>query len=321
MKPTQEVIQRLFHYDPETGVLTRKQKAKSWNGDERKYGKVGAGRITELGYVVVGINGVNYNVGCVAWAYVNGEWPKKLKYLNGNQDDNRIANLAVYDRNAAEVKAAQLTQSRLKELLHYEPETGWFTWRVNNSVSKVGERAGGLHGFGYRTIGLDYNKYLEHQLAWLYMTGEWPTFEVDHENKIRNDNRWINLRDFTKSENGHNTHIDRRSKTGYRGVYPHGKGFRSRYHIDNKDIDLGWYNTIAEARVARLLSELKHSGKLTSYNEELDTKIPAGDGMTVNIQDSEHCIYLIAENEIPHALWNVALVTDYVAYLSHKPDD
>lgn len=46
--------------------------------------------------------------------------------------------------------------------------------------------------------------YLAHRLAFLYMTGAFPTNQVDHINRVRNDNRFINLREVLPSDNSKN---------------------------------------------------------------------------------------------------------------------
>src|SRR4029077_7435541 len=40
-----------------------------------------------------------------------------------------------------------------------------------------------------------------HRLAFLWVNGEWPREEVDHVNRVKDDNRWANLREATRSEN------------------------------------------------------------------------------------------------------------------------
>jgi len=284
LRPTQDRLKELFHYDPETGVFVRRQQPRTWSGSDRKHGKVGAGRISTLGYTMISVDATNYNAGVLAWLYVKGEWPcGRIKYLNGSKTDNRIANLFVQDEHKGAIKRRQLTQERLKELLHYEPATGWFTWRVNSSIANIGDRAGGHHGLGYRQIGLDYKKYLEHSLAFFYMTGEWPEHEVDHINGDKADNRWSNLRPATKSENGHNKPIHRANRSGYHGVYLHGDAYRARIHIQKNAIDLGGHATLPEARTARLLAEIENFGRCTTFDEIKDGAIPLGDGRFVGL--------------------------------------
>lgn len=307
--PTQQRVRELFDYDPATGLLTKRQEARSWRGGERKYGKVGAGRISELGYVMLTIDGHVYNAGAVAWLHANGEWPPRLKYLNGVKADNRLSNLTINKRDRDEVFARKLTQDRLKELLHYDPLTGWFTWRIGASMMKIGQRAGGLHGFGYRTIGLDYNKYLEHHLAWLYMTGEWPEFEVDHENRKRDDNRWSNLLDATKSQNGHNKGLHPSSTTGFPGVSAHGNSYRATISVGGTDFHLGRFGTIAEARVARLLGEIERFGHCTTFEDGRDNKLPTVPGNTVHVDlvtsevRGERCDCLSVRNHYGVPFW------------------
>lgn len=48
------------------------------------------------------------------------------------------------------------------------------------------------------------------------VTGEWPTNMIDHDNGIRNDNRWINLKDATDRENQHNSSVNRGKVAGLR---------------------------------------------------------------------------------------------------------
>ena len=86
-----------------------------------------------------------------------------------------------------------LTQSALKDILHYDPTTGIFT-RYGN-YTKCGSKS----YQGYILIGIGSKMYYAHRLAWLYMTGEWPSNEIDHKNRIRDDNRWKNLREADRS--------------------------------------------------------------------------------------------------------------------------
>ena len=116
-------------------------------------------------------------------------------------------------------KLLPLTQSRLRELLHYEPETGDFYRISAPSGCNIGDKAGTVGKSGYCRIIVDYRKYQAHRLAYLYMTGEWPPHEIDHINRDRNDNRWCNLREATHSQNAMNSKIRCTNTTGYKGVF------------------------------------------------------------------------------------------------------
>lgn len=139
----------------------------------------------------------------------------------------------------------KLTQKRLRELLHYDPETGVFTRliRTTNSVH-VGDVVGCPNSEGYLLTRIFGGNYKLHRLAWLYMTGKWPKDETDHKNTIRTDNRWENLRESTKTINMHNRRkAHKNNKTGFLGVSPHGNGFRAGIRLDGKRKNLGTYPT------------------------------------------------------------------------------
>lgn len=97
-----------------------------------------------------------------------------------------------------------LTQEELKRMLHYESETGIFTWKINKrGPVKRGDVAGKTNGRGYRVIKIDGAYYYAHRLAWFYITGNWPK-ETDHINRVKTDNRMVNLREVTHSLNNRN---------------------------------------------------------------------------------------------------------------------
>jgi hypothetical protein len=113
-----------------------------------------------------------------------------------------------------------LSQARLKELLHYAPETGVFTWRVTrNQFVIAGREAGGIDSSGYRQIKIESRMHLAHRLAFFYQTGEWPEGEVDHINRSPLDNSFANLRVVTRNLNQQNRLALRTNKSGYKGVH------------------------------------------------------------------------------------------------------
>jgi hypothetical protein len=114
-----------------------------------------------------------------------------------------------------------ITHEELKERLEYNPETGIFTWkRKTNRKSEIGSPAGSLIK-GYIQIEMDRVSYRAHRLAWFWMTGQWPRRILDHKNRIRNDNRWENLREVTNSQNGQNAKTNIRNVSGTKGVCRH----------------------------------------------------------------------------------------------------
>lgn len=149
-----------------------------------------------------------------------------------------------------------LTQSQLKRLWHYCPETGLFTRLVKTRYGlEVGSVATVKNDQGYIIITIARKHYRAHRLAHLYMAGEWPKHQIDHEFGICDDNRWCNLRDVTQSvnmQNQRNPHRD--NKSGYQGVCWSKEKFKwmARISVNNKDIFLGYFDCKHQAGAYRL---------------------------------------------------------------------
>jgi hypothetical protein len=109
------------------------------------------------------------------------------------------------------------------EYLSYNPATGTFRWLKAAGRQPTGAIAGGIEehnpGKFYREIKLLKRRYPATHIAWLLMTGEWPTVQVDHRNHDTLDNSWTNLRLATPSQNGMNKKGKRTSVSGYKGVH------------------------------------------------------------------------------------------------------
>lgn len=163
-------------------------------------------------------------------------------------------------------RVKRITAERLREVLHYSPETGVFTWLITQSNRKLaGSIAGGPAGRGYLRIAIDGQRYQSHRLAWLYMTGGHPVNDIDHLNGDKRDNRFSNLRDVNNVTNLHNqrkAHPHNKS-SGMLGVSFHqGAGkYTAQIHHAGKKIHLGCFTSAEEAREAYLCAKRDlHSG-------------------------------------------------------------
>lgn len=114
-----------------------------------------------------------------------------------------------------------LEQATLKHWLWYEPDTGVFRWRFGSHNGKVKPWgvAGSPDNKGHIKIELLGKMYRAHRLAWLYMTGNFPSNQVDHKNLIKSDNSWVNLREANANQNQWNTGIRSDNKSGVKGVH------------------------------------------------------------------------------------------------------
>ncbi len=166
----------------------------------------------------------------------------------------------------AAVAKADLTAQRLRDVLHYDPETGLFRWRERHSLrSRPGQVAGTLNkAIGYVVFRVDKRLYYAHRLAWLYVTGEWPAHGIDHINGQRADNRWTNLRDVEQAINTQNQRAPHSHGTsGYLGVsFDKRSGkWRAIVTLDDKQIEVGTFHTPEVAHAAYLAAKRRvHEG-------------------------------------------------------------
>jgi hypothetical protein len=144
-----------------------------------------------------------------------------------------------------------MTLDILTTLLNYNPETGKFTWNINTAHTKKFKLAGHIN-HGYVRISIKRKLYFAHQLAWLYVYGEWPDNQLDHINGIRDDNRIENLRKVNNRINSQNKSIHRNgklvgaTKLKTKTKYP----WQARININGKSHFLGNFKTDIEAHNA-----------------------------------------------------------------------
>jgi len=147
-----------------------------------------------------------------------------------------------------------ITQARLRELVTYDRDTGLFvSIKKRPGGAAVGSVLGTPIGAArYMVAAFDYQLYYLHRLAWFYETGEWPTETIDHKDGDRQNNRFINLRLATMSEQLQNKvmpmgcHLDNRTGRWAAQIRFYGKRRR-----------LGSFPTSAEAHAAYLAAKAR----------------------------------------------------------------
>lgn len=159
-----------------------------------------------------------------------------------------------------------ITQERLKELFDYDPATGWFTNRLSRKRSTIGGRAGSPTGHGYRKLTIDYEKYYEHHLVWLYVYGVWPR-ELDHKDGDRSNNAIENLRLATRSQNNFNAKR-KTGESGLTGAYLDKRTTRwySKIQLGGQVMYLGTFKSAMEAHEAFMAAVLYHHGEFAFHN-------------------------------------------------------
>lgn len=163
----------------------------------------------------------------------------------------------------------EITSEIVRELLHYDPDAGVFTWRKRGrkwfrtdhsftvwNTRFAGVRAGntGPSNGTYlsRKIGLFGRLRCEHRLAWMWMTDDPLPPQIDHINRNPTDNRWCNLRASSYEHNSRNRSMYSNNASGVTGVKWHKPSKKWLACVDHKGKrhNLGSFTSIDEASVA-----------------------------------------------------------------------
>ncbi len=132
----------------------------------------------------------------------------------------------------------------------YDPLSGYITGLTSN---------GWFSDKGYVKFKVDGKDEFAHKLAFIAMGVPVPEgMQVDHINHDRADNRWINLRLVTCSENMKNKSKYKNNVSGVPGVRwaDYANRWRAVITIDRKQISLGTFVEFSEAVNARKNAEV-----------------------------------------------------------------
>ena len=156
----------------------------------------------------------------------------------------------------------------LDRLLRLDPETGILWWRVKVPKMRPGGYAGSARGSrGYRSIMICGILYPVHRVVWKLHWREEPPEYIDHENRVRTDNRPENLRVATAAENQANAKTPRNNTSGIKGVCYHKgqKAWMASFRLNGKDVYLGCYSTREEAGAVVQAAREKAHGEFARH--------------------------------------------------------
>lgn len=116
------------------------------------------------------------------------------------------------------------------------------------------------NGLGYKRGKIFGHDYLAHRVIWAMETGAWPVDQIDHINHNKTDNRFVNLREATATENQRNRSMQKNNTSGHTGVFwdkRDGK-WSAEIRAGGKQINLGHFDNMDEAIATRAAASIEH---------------------------------------------------------------
>ena len=163
-----------------------------------------------------------------------------------------------------EVRFYEVTKSRYD----YNRTTGIFINKRLGSVVKPKKK----DGYVYITASLNGERkiILAHRLAWYIVYGEIP-LELDHINRIRDDNSIANLRSCSRTQNAMNRKVRGDNTSGFTGVHYYKKTNKwiARINVNGNRKRVSYSVCPAIALSMRKIAEDKYFGNYKPSTKEL----------------------------------------------------
>lgn len=171
--------------------------------------------------------------------------------------------------------------SWIRKLLRYEPDTGKLYWlprtpemfvatrntAEQNCLAWNTRRAGKEAFTAVTARGVRHGQVMgkmvkAHRAAWVLMNGHWPKEEIDHIDCDPGNNRWDNLRQASRRENGLNKRVRADSTSGVKGVRwkPEKRKWQARIRLGGVDHHLGYFDCVEDASSAYAVASEKMHG-------------------------------------------------------------
>ena len=140
----------------------------------------------------------------------------------------------------------------------FEYRDGKLYWKIRASMqAKVGNEAGYKERDGYVRVRFKRKAYPVHRIIWEMHNGSLSVgMEIDHKNRVRDDNALSNLRVATDKDNSRNRKMLSSNTSGYKGVsyFKRDSLWHARIGINGRNKFLGAFETAEAASEAYRLA-------------------------------------------------------------------
>ena len=144
-----------------------------------------------------------------------------------------------------------VTQEYVRERFGYDSYLGDLYWRISPCHAvRIGDWAYSTYpdkksGNHRKTVRVNGGRVPQSHVIWMYFYGKWPEDELDHKDRNPLNDRILNLRDSTTSQNCMNQVAKCNNKCGFKGVIKHSQqnAFWVRISAGGRRYNLGLYPT------------------------------------------------------------------------------
>jgi len=137
---TQNYLQSILNYNPDTGIFTWKKPRPKIN-----VGDVAGYLNKKSKYYYIGLDLKDYKAHRLAWLYVYGKLPKVIDHIDGNPSNNSINNLrsCTIQQNMCNQKLRTDNKSGVKGVMFHK----FGKWRVRITTNKIVKHIGYFDDF------------------------------------------------------------------------------------------------------------------------------------------------------------------------------